>query len=171
MVRKNQSVEVRMVAEYLMQRYAAFPRMTAVPLGAIPDKLAIENGMAKAIALSRPFRPECDAVVVLPNYLLLVEAKVWNVVNGLAKLPLYKSLVPVTPELKEYQPREVLMELVVGWTNPNLERMASDAGVKVVLYNPPWLADVVNGMHKYWTPEYRQLREEKLRLRTLLGIE
>jgi hypothetical protein len=160
-----------MVAEYMAQAYGKFTFMTKVPLGTIPEQLAASAGMEKALGIMRPFRPEVDAVVILPRYLLIIEAKVWSVINGLAKLPLYKSLVPFTPELRQYMPREVLMELVVGWTNPNLEIMARSVGVTVRVYAPEWLKEVVQGMHKYWTKEYQEERQKKLSMREYFGLE
>ena len=99
MARKSRQVETRMISEYLKENYSEFSYILNVPLGAVPEDIMRKEGYQRALGLSRPFRPMADAVVILPNYLLLVEAKVWNVVNGLAKLPLYKALVPVTPEL------------------------------------------------------------------------
>ena len=160
-----------MVSEYLLKNYASFQTRTAVPLGTVDEKLQATVGYQKAILMSRPYRPEVDAIVFLPRYLVLIEAKVWNVVNGLAKLPLYKSLVPSTPELREFKDREILMELVVGWTNTNLETMAQAAGVAVKVYSPDWLADVVNKMHSYWTKEYQAERQRILETRQALGLE
>jgi hypothetical protein len=160
-----------MVSEYLLKQYSNYPTINAVPLGRVEESLMASQGYQRALGLSRPYRPEADAIVVLPNYLVLIEAKVWNVINGLAKLPLYKSLIPTTPELQKYLPREVLMEVVVGWTNANLETMARGLSVKVVVYSPPWLTEVVNGMHNYWTAEYRQERERVLQSRKQLGLE
>ncbi len=171
MARKSQQVEIRMVSEYLISAYAKFPSIMDVPLGKVDESLMAEQGYKRATGLMRPYRPAVDAVVILPRYLVLIEAKVWNVVNGLAKLPLYKSLVPFTPELKQYSGKEVLMELVVGWTNDNLAIMARDLGVKVVVYSPEWLNEVVLRMHNYWTKEYRQERENKMKMRELLGLE
>jgi len=169
--RKSKQVEVRMISEYLKERYSDFPFTLNVPLGSVSERLMAEEGYQRALGLSRPFRPIVDAIVILPHYLLIVEAKVWSVVNGLAKLPLYASLVPATPELKEYMPREVLMQLVVGWTNPNLERMARAAGVEVKVYSPPWLEEVVEHMHHYWTREYRDQRDKRLAMREFFGVE
>ncbi len=171
MVRKSQQVETRMVAEYLAAEYSKFSFILSVPLGRVPEELMAAEGYQKAIGLMRPYRPEVDAVVILPRYLVLIEAKVWNIVNGLAKLPLYKSLIEFTPELKQYLPREIIMELVVGWTNPNLEIMARDAGVVVKVYAPAWLGQVVEDTHKYWTKEYQDARRQKLALREFYGIE
>jgi hypothetical protein len=160
-----------MTAEYLLQEFSQFPHMQAVPLGVVSEALMTEQGYEKAIRMSRPYRPECDAIVILPRHLLVIEAKVWNIVNGLAKLPLYKSLIAATPELQQYLPRDIIMRLVVGWSNTNLEIMARDLGVEIKIYAPKWLADVVEGMHKYWTPEYQAARSAKLAAREYFGVE
>jgi len=169
--RKTRQVETRLIAEYLHDRYGKFPTITKQPLGTVPAHLIESEGYKRAVGVMRPFRPEIDGIIILPRYLVLVEAKVWSVINGLAKLPMYKSLVPFTPELKQYMPRGILMELVVGWTNDNLQIMARDAGVSVKVYCPDWLVEVVEGMHKYWTADYRREREQKLRMREYYGIE
>lgn len=171
MARKNRQVETRLVAEYLKAQYSQFTCITKVPLGLISESLQADVGYSKAAGVMRPFRPEVDAVVILPRYIVIIEAKVWQVVSGLGKIPLYKSLVPLTPELKQYMPREILMELVVGWTYSNLEVMARDAGVTIRLFCPDWLTEVVNDMHKYWTPEYRANRERILKAREYMGVE
>jgi hypothetical protein len=171
MARKNRQVETRMVSEYLLKNYSEFSYIMRVPLGRLPNELLAKEGYDKTARVYRPFRPEVDAAVILPRHLLLIEAKVWNILNGLSKLPFYKSLVPVTSELDQYMPREILMQIVVGWTNPNLERMAEEAGIQVRVFCPDWLKEVVAAMHNYWTSEYRRVREEKLKIREYLGVE
>ncbi len=171
MARKSRQVETRMVSEYLLKSYAAFTFIMDVPLGRVDEGLMASAGYQQAINAARPFRPRADAIVILPRHLVLIEAKVWNTVNGLAKLPLYKSLVPFTPELAQYMPRDILMELVVGAAPANLEIMARDAGVTLKIFNPPWMQEVVDGMNKYWTPEYQAARQEKLALREHFGLE
>lgn len=171
MARKNRNTEDRMINEYAAFAYGDFPYMVHVPLGRIPADVIKDVGYTQAIAFMRPYRLEVDAIVVLPRYLVLIEAKVFKTIDGLAKLPLYKSLVPFTPELAQYTGREVIMELVVGWTNPNLEIMARDAGVRLKVYSPDWLAAVVQEYHQYWTKEYRDARNQKLGLRAYYGID
>jgi hypothetical protein len=170
-VRVNNKVETRMVSDYVFQVYGKYPHMLGVPLGKIETSLMTTYGVAKAIAMSRPYRPEVDAVVILPGAMILIEAKVWNVINGLSKLPLYKSLVPFTPELERYKSLPILMEVVVGWTNDNLEIQAKEIGVAVKVFTPDYVSEAVNGLHKYWTAEYRQKRAQKLALREYFGVE
>jgi len=171
MARKSRQVESRLVAEYLKEHYSEFPFIMKQPLGVVSEELMKTEGYKRALGITRPFRPEVDAVVILPSYLLIIEAKVWNIVNGLAKLPLYKSLVRVTPELQQYLPRGVLMQLVVGWTNPNLEIMAREMDVEVKIFCPEWLREVVESIHKYWTREYQEERQKKLQMREYFGVE
>ena len=171
MARKSRQVETRMISEYLKTYYSSFSYILNIPLGRVDPGLMRDLGYQKALGITRPFRPMADAVVILPRYLLLVEAKVWNVVNGLAKLPLYRSLVPHTPELQEYLPRGVIMQLVVAWTNPNLEIMARDQGVSLKIYSPDWLQEVTESMHRYWTREYREDRAARLRMREALDLD
>lgn len=171
MARKSRQVETRMVAEYLHRTYSKFTYIQDQPLGKVDEALQRQVGYKQALGITRPFRPIVDAVVILPRHLLLIEAKVWQVVPGMAKLPLYKTLVPFTPELQQYLPREVIMQLVVGWTNSNLEIMAADHDIHIKVYSPAWLQEVLESMNKYWTKEYREERAAKLKLREALNVE
>ncbi len=171
MARKTHQVEVRLVAEYIKATYPQFRSIMGVPLGKVSETLMAEVGYEKAIRLSRPSRPEVDAVVFLPRYIVVIEAKVWHLVDGAAKLPLYRSLIPFTPELREYQNSEILLELVTPWTNPNLEIMCRDAEIHLHVFKPDWINEVVRRTMDYHTAEYRAQREKILRDRELLGLE
>lgn len=171
MVRKSRHVETRLVAEYLKATYSGFTYITGQPLGLVSQQLLVEEGFAKGLRMQRPNRPEVDAVVLHPKLLILIEAKVREILNGLAKLPFYMSLVPFTPELKEYAHLPILMELVAPLAGPNHEIMASEAGIRIVKFRPAWIDEYVAEYQHYWTREYRLAREEKLRNRELLGLE
>lgn len=171
MVRQNRQVETRMIAEYLVAQYSKFPYMTNVPLGTSSVSLQQQFGTDKALGLSYPNRWKADAIVILPKYLIVIEAKVWQVLMGLGKLPIYKDLIPITPELQQYQPRDILMELVVAQSNPNLEVAARGRGVTIKEYNPDWLKAIIADMNKYWTSEYRTTRADKMALREEFGLQ
>ena len=171
MARKTAQVETRMVSEYLLKEYPQYTTLRAVPLGKVDNELMKSAGYQRALGFSRPYRPEVDAIAILPGAMVLIEAKVWNVVNGLAKLPLYKSLIPFTPELAEYKKLPVIMEIVVGWSNANLEIMARDLDVRIKVFSPAWLTEIVNNMHQYWTADYRNKRAQKLAQREIFGLE
>ena len=112
-----------------------------------------------------------DAVAVENGRLVLIEAKVFKIVDGLSKLPTYKTLVPSTPELSPYHGLPIIMRLVAPWTSETMEVMAKGLGVEIVVFNPDWIRDYVQQYHNYWQREYREAREEKMRLRRALGVE
>lgn len=193
MARKSRQVETRMLSEFLLATYGNFIHLDDQPLGRVDETLMATQGYTKALNMQRPFRPRIDSIVILPRYLILIEAKVWNVVNGLSKLRPYRSLVPFTPELKQYVVippllqghtnsgvalgmndltlREPILAMVVGQITTNLQIMADQDTIKLYLWDKPWVKEVVDSMNKYWTPEYQAARQEKLALREHFGLE
>lgn len=163
--------ETRLIAEYVATKFPGQRVAMGVPLGPAIDTGPARLTHGQALAASRPWRPEVDALVWRDGVLLLIEAKIANYVDGLAKLPLYKSLVVTTPELAEWVSWEVRMRLVVPRAKAWIELMAEAAGVEIDLFEPAWISDYYDYRDRYWTKEYRERREEILRLRRELGVE
>jgi len=128
-------------------------------------------GAAKARKVYRPSRPEIDAVVWTEKYLILVEGKIYKVMDGLAKLPVYASLVPTTTELANDLDKEIRMELLCVNPLPWIEEAAEKAGVAVIRFTPPWILEIWEDRDRYWTPEAIAKREEKKRILRSLGID
>ena len=170
-VRTTQRRETQLVAEYLAQRVVPHWCVQGQPLGPALEGLTEAHGLEKALRISRPWRAEVDAVCVEDGRLVLVEAKIFKWRDGLGQLVLYKGLVPTTPELVDHQGKPVVLRLVIPWTSPTVERLAKDHGVEVVVFAPEWVEEYVRSYHNYWTPEYRDLREQKLALRRKWGVE
>ena len=162
----RREIEPRWVAEYVSKFYPAHEASFRVPLGPVPEEWAKELGEAKAVRAYRPWRPEADALVKMPNRLVLIEGKVFKYMDGAAKLPLYKALVPFSPDLKDQKGKEISMELLlpvdVQWV-----RIVCDAmGIRLVVWCPDWLKPIWEERDRYWLPENvlaRQKRKEKLR--------
>jgi len=167
----RREIEPRWVSEYVAEVYGKFPARFRVPLGSIPSGLEETYGVGKARAVFRPWRPEVDAVVILPRYLVLIEGKIFKLMDGLSKLPVYKGLVPLTPELQEFKEREILMELLVVKPLPWVEEAASANGVKVVTWAPDWVIKIWEERDKYWTREHTLRREERKKTLRSLGYE
>ncbi|MBA7482664.1 hypothetical protein ES707_18158 [subsurface metagenome] len=139
------------------------------PLGPIPDELKQLYGPAKAARVYRPSRPEVDALVILPGALLLIEAKVLKYMDGLAKLPVYKALVPKTPELMIYQDRPVIMHLLLPVMIPWVKAAAPEMDVEVYASAPEWVLRIWEDRDKQWTPEARIKRADRKALLERLG--
>ena len=140
------------------------------PLGPIPVELTELYGPAKAARVYRPSRPEVDALVVLPGALLLIEAKIFKYMDGLAKLPVYASLVPSTPELMVFEGRPTIMHLLLPVKIPWVMAAAPGLGVEVYNKAPEWVLQIWEERDKYWQPEARLRRQERKALLARLGF-
>ena len=129
-------------------------------------------GAAKGARVYRPWRPEVDALVVLPKEVILIEAKIVRWVDGLAKLPLYKAMLPDTPELEQYRSWPVKMRLVIPFTQANMELTAQRVGVELEQFSTPEIDEyLTNTLPFYHTAEYKRRRAQVLDTRTALGVE
>lgn len=184
--------ETRLLAEYLRIKFPHYITMTRVPLGPV---VVGEEGLgrnATKLGAARPWRPEVDAVVImedparvrmLPNgprgvimeaptfgVLLLIEAKVDTYLDGLAKLPFYRSLVPHSPEFEPLWGWEHRMRLVIAQDAPWVQLAAKTQNVEIDIYDPPWMADYRQYRQRYWTKEWREERQRVNEIRKRLGL-
>jgi hypothetical protein len=169
--RITQRRETQLVAEYLAER--VFPNwyVQGQPLGPALEGLTEAHGVEKALRISRPWRPEVDAVTVEDGRLVLIEGKIFKWRDGMGQLPLYKAAVPSTPELAEHRGKLVVLRLLMPWTSPMVELLAQATGVEVVVFAPAWVEEYTRSYHQYWTPEYRERRDQMLEMRRQLGVE
>lgn len=128
------------------------------------------HGPAKAARIHRPWRPEVDALVILPGALLLIEAKIMKYMDGLSKLPIYKALVPHTAELSVFSNRPVIMHLLLPAKIPWIMDVAKDVGVEVYTWAPDWVLRIWEERDKYWTPESRMRRADRKAILEKLGF-
>ena len=166
----RRELEPKWVSEYMAATYPKAEVRFRVPLGSIPKETQKDYGLMKGLRVYRPWRPECDAAARWTNKTILVEAKIFKYMDGLAKLPVYKSLLPTTPELVHW-PTDVIMELLIPVDIPWVKSAASNLGVKVVSnFVPEYIKQVWEERDKYWTKEAMEQREERKRKLQELGI-
>ena len=167
----RREIEPRWVSQYIKEFYPHAEVHLRCPLGPIPEEYKKLYGPAKAARIYRPWRAEVDALVVTPGALILIEAKIQKYMNGLSKLPVYKALLPSTPEFKPMlETRGILMHLLLPYPIPWVVKAAERMGVEVIDWVPDWVAEVWEDRDKYWTSEYRLKREERKDLLERLGF-
>lgn len=167
----GQQRERRLIAEYIAERFPQERVILGCPLGQAPERLIATLGERKALRVARGLRPEVDALVIKDHQLIMVEAKIQRWVDGIAKLPLYKSLVPTTPELEPYRNYEIEMRLCFPWHSDTIEIAARNLGVILDVYHQPWIDEYLEELGKYWSGEYISAREEKKRMREIFNLE
>ncbi|TSA40264.1 hypothetical protein D4Q85_00060 [bacterium] len=158
--------EQRYVTDYVLAKYPKDIQQYRVPLGSVPELWIKEMGLGKALKTYRPYRPEADACVITADKIVLIEGKIFKVMDGLAKLPIYRSLVAETPELDMYKSLPVEAVLVTpkepGWSR----RVAIENDITVDIFVPAWIEEYYDEQEKYWTAEERVKRlqrKEKLK--------
>ena len=166
----RRSIEPRWVSWYIKNQYPDAEVRLRCPLGRIPVELKALHGPAKAARVYRPWRPEVDALVILPGALVLVEAKIQKYMDGLAKLPIYKALVPYTAELDVFSDRPVLLHLLLPVKIPWIMDIAGDVGVEVYAVAPDWVLQIWEERDKYWQPDARMKRADRKAILEKLGF-
>jgi len=164
--------ERALLSEYIRLKLPGVQVRQNCPLGIVPESLIAEYGRSAALRVARKMRPEVDALVITPDFLVLIEAKVVRWVDGLAHLVVYKALVPDTPELEPYAKRPVIMRLVIPFSQENMRSVAERMGVEIVEFTTPAIEEYLNKeLPKYNTAEYKRTRIEVLRQREILGVQ
>lgn len=163
--------EQRYVTDYVIKTYPHDIHKFRCPLGTAPEMFVKELGMAAALRQYRPYRPECDAAVVTADEIILLEGKIFKVVDGIAKLPLYRFLLPRTPEFYEFRTLPVRAVLITpkkpGWE----KEYAEHVDVHVEIFRPDWIMDYYMHQEKYWTAEERWKRKKRKGVLEELGYD
>jgi hypothetical protein len=167
-----QQRERALLSEYIRLKLQGLQVRQNCPLGIVPESLIVEYGRTQALRVARKMRPEVDALVIAPDKLILIEAKILRWVDGLAHLVVYKALVPDTPELEAYKDRPVVMRMVIPFTQENMQSVAARMGVEIEEFTTPAIDEYLNKeLPKYSTQEYKRRRAEIMRQREILGVQ
>jgi hypothetical protein len=166
----RREIEPRWVSEYVLATYPQAKTRFRVPLGDIPASFTEQFGATKAARAYRPWRPEVDALIELPDRLILLEGKIFKAMDGLSKLPVYASMVPITPELAEIKSKPLEMHLLVVRALPWVQQAAQMQHVTVVEWAPLWIVQIWEDRDKYWAPEAVAARSARKQKLTELGM-
>ena len=141
-----------------------------VPLGPVPAEITKAYGETKGINVYRPWRPEVDALVIQKGGIVLLEAKIQKFMDGLSKLPVYKSLIPTTPELLKYRAYPVELRLLIPASVAWVVASAHAQNILVIVDAPDYILDAWNDRDKYWTKEATEERDRRKQKLKELGL-
>jgi len=153
--------EARFVSEWVLLNYPHDTVKYRCPLGSAPKDWLKRLGAEKALRSYRPFRHEVDAMIICKEKIVLIEGKILRVLDGAAKLIIYRDLVSVTPEV-EYL-KNLPVEAIVLTPQPPTwaEMVTKKYDIKFVVWKPDWLVEYWEWMNKYWTADERAERERR----------
>lgn len=145
--RKWQPREMRLVSEFLAEHYPEYPTQTRVRVGSVhpdlkPGELSdVEQRMVGV------FRRWADAIVFMPDRLILIEAAIRPSPGDISQLELYEYLLPNTPELAEHKEKPIEKVLLWAIEDPPIAAMARGRGIRVVYYHPAWVDDYLKELY------------------------
>lgn len=167
----RQERERRYIAQYMKETFPEGDYQLNVELGAIPQEYIDRHGPARAAALFRPTRPRVDAVKWLPDRYYLIEAKIYSIKNGIGDLIYYRGEAKKALDLPYYEGQPIMARLVIPFMIDWMRSAAISNEIEVVVVEYPWIRAYVRERQHYFSAEYRAERDEKLRLRKVLGVE
>lgn len=168
---KPEPRERRFINDYIQSRYPNNRVKYNCPLGLPPERLVASFGLTQSLKLAMGSRLMVDAVVWEDHKLILIEAKIREWVNGVAKLPIYKMLVPSTPELEEFRDWPVDMVLALPYINDYIESTAALVDVRVDMYTSAAVDESMAMVAKYQTPAWKRDQAQKRETRERLGLD
>ena len=133
--------EERMLSEWLARTYQTGRIIQRVRLGPILTNLANAPLNLAEYNLVGNVRRWADAVVILPDRVVLIEAAILPDPGDVSRLHLYAELWPHTPEYSEYTGLPLELVLLTAIPDPVLVRIAGKFGVSCVQYTPDWISE------------------------------
>jgi len=133
--------EMRLVAEYLAKHYPGYETLTRVRLGSVREDLVSSEFTEAELRAVGVWRRWADAVVVMPDRLVLIEAKIRPSPGDISQLELYEHLLPFTPELADHKHKRIEKVLLWALNDEVVAAMARQRGIRVVMFKPSWVDD------------------------------
>jgi hypothetical protein len=88
-----------------------------------------------------------DAVVLLPDRVILVEAKIRPQPGVISQLTTYARLLPHTPELGRHADLPIEMVLLYAIEDGLINVLAREQGIKCISYQPAWLDEYLEELY------------------------
>lgn len=108
--------------------------MTRVRLGSIPTSEVAPLLEDHEVRMLGVYRRWADFIVVTDDRLILGEAAIRPNPGKISQLQLYRLLLDNTPELQQYLPRAVEMQLVYAIEDPVVNAMARLVGIRPIYF-------------------------------------
>ena len=128
--------ETMMIGEWVAQTFPDVEWQTNVRLGSLTPRNEQGRYTVEELRLLGVWRRRVDAMVFLPDRLLLVEAVLRSQPGKVSTLNLYEMLVPQTPELRPYRHLPVQKVLLYCIEDPVLNILAKKENILPIQFVP-----------------------------------
>lgn len=132
---------MRLVSEYLLAAYPNAIHLTRVRLGSWEPQATALQLTEEELKMLGSFRRWADAIAITDEEMVLIEGAIRPDTGEASKLMIYAELVPATPELRQYFPLPLRMELVYAIGDAVVINFCRRVGITTVEYRPLWLGE------------------------------
>jgi len=126
--------EADFLSEYLARFYKDAILFNRLRLGAVPATAIPPTADYYERKVWGNIRFWADAVVVTPQKIILIEAKIRPTPGVIGQIEIYRRLLPHTPELKPFFPREVEAQLIYCIEFPLIVALAREKGIRAIQF-------------------------------------
>jgi len=130
-----------MTSEFMEKMFPEGRRLTRVRLGAPHPELVRPELEPEEIEMLKVYSRWADGLAILPDRLILVEAKIRPQMGPLEALHVYAELLKTTEDFKEFWKLPIEKWYVYAIEDPLLSRLARLQGIRAVNFKPSWLPD------------------------------
>lgn len=130
--------EQRLVNDFIRKYFPDYPHQTRVRIGPYKrrwEKLGYSPEEMRLLGVNRRM---VDALVLLPDRVLLIEGTITPELGTTGYLLHYKDLFPKTPEFSEHSQKPIGLIWVCVLEDPMASVFAREQGVRVVCFRPYW---------------------------------
>ncbi len=147
---KRQEWEAEYVSEYCQRTFGHVPVIYHARLGTWPTPLTAPELLPEEQMMLRVRMRWADAVVILPNALIIIEGKLRapEFLKGLGELIVYTHLIRHTPEYEKFLDRRIEGRLVIPIEDPTVMTLARKYGLTVDVYQPSFWTQYVQQIFK-----------------------
>jgi len=146
--------ETRYVQEILNYFYPEAIKISPIRLGRLPEPLGEVEWTPEERAMLTVRMRWADGVAIENGVIHVIEAKLLpgRYPEGLAKLELYRHLIPDTETLAPYLPAQISLELWTPIKDELIQHLAEDKGIKNIVFEPAWFRTFLTS----WFPRMRR---------------
>lgn len=122
--------------------------MFNVRLGGIPAKMEGVDISGMSSNIFKVFNRYVDAIVILPDRLLLIEAKILADLGAVSQLEYYAGLISSSPELAAYVALPLELHIVTVSADPSFVSFAASKQINIDIYRPAYAVEYLTTLLK-----------------------
>jgi hypothetical protein len=130
-----------LLQEWATLRYPGSQLLQQVRLGPTSAHLVNVQVTPALEAMLRVLNWYADGVILLPQEMLIIEAKVWPNPSAVGQVLFYRTLVFSTPAFAGATYLPVTPVVLFAEADDTVTRFANGLGVRVEIHTPQWIAD------------------------------